>query len=79
MQNHRVYSSKPELADQFNKHFVNVGPNLAKIIENCEGSPTQFIRSTPAASFVKSCVTETQECLMFKCLHDNKPSLDVDS
>ena len=68
--NNRAYTNMAEIADQFNKHFVNVGQNLAKRIENCEGRPTQFIRSTPVASFVMSCVTETQVCLLFKCLND---------
>ena len=52
--NNRAYTNKAEIADQFNKHFFNVGQNLAKRIENCDGSPTQFIRSTPVASFVMS-------------------------
>ena len=55
--NNRAYTNKAEIADPFNKYFVNVGQNLAKRIENCDGSPTQFIRSTPVASFVMSCVT----------------------
>ena len=50
----RLYTNQAEIADQLNKHFVNMGPNLAIKIENCEGSPTQFIRSTSAASFVMS-------------------------
>ncbi|CAH3164197.1 unnamed protein product [Porites lobata] len=57
--NNRAYTNKAEIADHFNKHFVNVGQNLAKRIENCDGSPTQFIRSTPVASFVISEYTET--------------------
>ena len=66
--NNRAYTNKAEIADQFNKHFVNVGQTLAKRIENCDGSPTQFIRSTPVASFVMSCVTETQVCSLFKAV-----------
>ena len=58
-------------------HFVNVGQNLAKGIENCQGSPTQFLRSTPVASFVMSCVAEIQVCSLFKCLNDHKSSLDI--
>ena len=56
---------------------ANVGQKLAKRIEHCEGRPTQFIRSTPVASFVMSCVTETQVCSLFKCLNDHKSSLDI--
>ena len=73
----RAYTNKGAIADHFNKHFVNVGQNLAKRIENCDGSPTQFIRSTPVASFVMSCVTETQVCSLFKGLNDHKSSLDI--
>ena len=54
-----------------------MGQNLAKRIEHCDGSPTQFIRSTPVASFVMSSVTETQVCSLFKCLNDHKSSLDI--
>ena len=75
--NNRAYTNKAEIADQFNKHVVNVGQNLAKRIENCDGSPTQFIRSTPVASFVMSCVTETQVCSLLKGLNDHKSSLDI--
>ena len=75
--NNRACTNKAEIADQFNKHFVNVGQNLAKKIDNCDGSPTQFIRSTPVASFVMSCVTETQVCSLFKGLNDHKSSLDI--
>ena len=75
--NNRAYTNKADIADQFNKHFVNVGQNLAKRIENCDGSPTQFLRSTPVASFVMSCVTETQVCSLFKGLNDHKSSLDI--
>ena len=54
-----------------------MGQNLAKRIEHCEGRPTQFIRSTPVASFGMFCVTETQVCSLSKCLNDLKSSLDV--
>ena len=53
-----------------------MGQNLTKRIENCDGSPTQFITSTPVASFL-SCVTETQVCLLLQCLNDHKSSLDI--
>ena len=48
--NNRAYTNKAEIADQFNKHFVNVGQNLAKRTENREGSLTQFISMTPVKS-----------------------------
>ena len=48
--NNRPYTDKAEIADHINKHFVNVGQNLAKRTENREGSLTQFIRMTPVKS-----------------------------
>ena len=48
--NNRAYTNKTEIADHLNKHFVNVGQNLAKKTENHEGSLTQFIRMTPLKS-----------------------------
>ena len=53
-----------------------MGQNLAKRIEHFEGRPTQFIRSTPVANFVMSCVTETPVCSLSKCLNDHKSSVN---
>ena len=79
VRNNRAYTNKAEIADQFNKHFAYVGPNLAKNIVYCEDSPSQFIKSTPVGSFVMSSVTETQVCSLFKCLNENKLPLSIHS
>jgi len=57
-----------DIADQFSKHFVNVGPSLASKIENSYENPMQYILSSPANSFVMSTVTETYVLNLFKTL-----------
>ena len=56
----KTYTGNDDIADQFNKHFVNVGPSLASKIEDSYENPMQYILSSPANSFVMSIVSETQ-------------------
>ena len=68
VRNNKIYSGNDDIADQFNKHFVNVGPSLASKIEDSFENPTQYILSSPANSFVMSTVTETQVLNLFTSL-----------
>ena len=60
-----------------NSKRCNVGPNLAKKLGIVKEILLNLLKSTPADSFVMSCVTETQVCLLFKCLNDHKSSIDT--
>ena len=77
VRNNKTYTSNDDIADQFNKHFVNVGPGLASKIEDSYENPTQYILSSPANSFVMSTVTETQVLNLFMTLDKNKSSIDI--
>lgn len=77
VRNNKTFTSNEDIADQFNKHFVNVGPSLASRIEDSFENPTQYIPSSPANSFVMSTVTETQVSNLFKTLDKNKSSIDI--
>ena len=66
VRNNKTYTSNDDIADQFNKHFINVGPNLASKIERIDGNPTQYISSSSINSFVMSRVTETRVSNLFK-------------
>ena len=54
-----------------------MGPNLAKKMGIVKEILLSLLKSTPAGSFVMSCVTETQGCSLYKCLDDHKASLDI--
>ena len=45
VRNNKIYTSTEDIADQFNKHFSNVGPNLASKIDKSNDNPTQYISS----------------------------------
>ena len=77
VRNNKIYTSNDDIADQFNKHFVNVGPSLASKIEDSFENPTQYILSSPANSFVMSTVTETQVLNLFMSLDKSKSSIDI--
>ena len=77
VRNNRTYTCYDDIADQFNKHFVNVGPSLASKIEDCHDNPTQYILSSPANSFVMSTVTENQVLNLFMSLDKSKSSIDI--
>ena len=77
IRNSKTYTTNADIADQFNKHFINVGPHLASKIANSNENPTQYISFSPTSSFVMSTVTETQVFSLFKTLDANKSSIDI--
>ena len=77
VRNNKTYTGNDDIADQFNKHFVNVGPSLASKIDDSSQNPTQYILSSPVNSFVMSTVTETQVFNLFMTLDKNKSSIDI--
>jgi len=77
VRNNKTYTNNTDIADQFNKHFINVGPLLASKILNSNENPTKYVTSSPANSFVMSSVTETQVSTLFKTLDANKSSIDI--
>ena len=77
VRNNKTYTNNDDIADQFNKHFINVGPHLASRIANSNEHPTQYISFSPTNSFVMSTMTETQVSSLFKTLEVNKSSVDI--
>ena len=57
VRNNKTYTKNADVADQFNKHFINAGSLLASKIDNGNENPTQHITSSPTNSFVMSIVT----------------------
>ena len=75
--NSKIYINNEDIGDQFNKHFINVGPNLASKIEKSEENPTQYISSSSINSFVMESVTEAQVSNLFKNVDTNKSSIGI--
>ena len=75
--NNKIYTNNEDIADQFNKHFTNVGPNLASKIDISNENPIQYISSSSINSFVMENVTEAQLSNLFKNLDTNKSSIGI--
>ena len=75
--NNKMYTNNEDFADQFNKHFTNVGPKLASKIEKSIENPTQYISSSSINSFVMENVSEDQVSNLFKNLDANKSSIGI--
>ena len=66
-------TSELDIAEQFNQHFIDVVPNLAKTVSNTAGDPCGLINHSPLHSFFfLSPVTEK-----WVDKNDKKSSLDV--
>ena len=75
--NNKIYTNNEDIADQFNKHVINVGPNLASKIDKSNENPTQYISSSSINSFVMENVSEDQVSNLFKNLDANKSSIII--
>ena len=75
--NNKIYTTNDDIADQFNKHFINVGPNLTSKIDKSNENPTQYISSSSINSSVMENVTEAQVSNLFKNPDTNKSSIGI--
>ena len=52
IRNNKEFTNQSDIAEQFNQHFVNVGPNLAKAVpQSTDGDPCGLINHSPLPSF----------------------------
>ena len=77
LRNNKIYTNNEDIADQFNKHVINVGPNLASKIDKSNENPTQYISSSSINNFVMENVSEDQVSNLFKNLDANKSSIGI--
>ena len=75
--NNKTFTNKLDIAEQFNKYFISVGPSLASAIDDYDEVPTKYINKSPVSSFIMSPVEATQVCRLFQNLNENKTSLDI--
>ncbi len=49
MINNKLYTKPNDVAEQFNHHFINVGPKLANMIDstNHDSDPLKYISNSP--------------------------------
>ena len=52
MINNELYTKPNDVAEQFNHHIINVGPNLASMIDNIDddSDPLKYISNSPTDS-----------------------------
>ena len=78
VRNGKVFTTRYYIANQFNSHFINVGPSLANLIPDYNNSdPTVYIHNSPMSSFVMSTVTESQVSKLFSDLNIHKVSHEI--
>ena len=53
MINNKLYTRPNDVAEQFNHHFINVGPNLASMIDSTDddSDPLKYISNSPTDIF----------------------------
>ena len=74
----KLFINKSDIAEQFNKYFISVGPSLASTIDYYDEEPTKYINKSPVSSFITSPVEAPQVCrLSVQNQNENKTSLDI--
>ena len=77
VRNNKIYTDKTDICEQFNQHFITIGPQLASTLPQNSENPMQFIKKTPSSSFVMSSTTEAHVSSLFSSLDVQKASLDI--
>jgi hypothetical protein len=79
MRNDKIFTTKYDISNQFNEHFVNVGPKLAESIDSTNVNPTDYIHNSSLSSFFMSPFTESEVYCQFVSLESDskKSSLGV--
>ena len=52
--NNKTFTNKLDIAEEFNKYFISVGPSLASTIDHYNEEPTKYIYKSPVSSFIMS-------------------------
>ena len=70
--NNKTFTNKLDIAEQFNKCFISVGPSLVSTIDHYDEEPTKYINKSPVSSFIMSLAEATQVYRLFQNLNENK-------
>ena len=74
--NGKTYANPIEIADKFNEYFVNVGPTLAKNVNNNNSHFTQFMTKHNESSIFLSPVTDAEVSTILTSLKNTSPGFD---
>ena len=77
IRNNKTYYDTTDIANQLNKHFTSVGPNLAKTIESTNEDPCHYINNSPVNSFNMIPVSLEQVREHFSSLVETKSSIGI--
>ena len=77
IRNNKSFTTKHDISDQLNEHFVNVDLKLAESIESTNINPTDYIQNSPSSSFFLSPFTESEVYYQFVNLDCKKSCLGV--
>ena len=84
--NNKTFTNKLDIAEEFNKYFISVGPSLESTIDHYNEEPTKYINKSPVSSFIMSPVAaptntligrQSQVCTLYQNVNQNKTSLDI--
>jgi hypothetical protein len=74
--NNKEISNNSDIANSFNKFFVNVGPQLSKKIRKTNVSPTSYISRTIQECIFLKPVTDNEVCKIMKSLKESSAGYD---
>ena len=74
--NVKTYTGKHDIVKQFNKYFINIGPNLASTIDSTI-KPHTFLSANHSSSFFLSPVISVQVELALSGLDRHKAIIDI--
>ena len=74
--NNRYITHDNEIANHFNKYFVNIGPNLVKNIPNSSSTFKEFPNHPCDNSIFLQPVTENETLQIMKALKNGSPGID---
>ena len=74
--NGKTYTDKHAVVNQFNKYFINIGPNLASTLHSSV-KPHAFLAANHSSSFCLSTVNSVQVELALSGLHWNKAATEI--
>jgi len=72
-----TFTDPTDIANEFNRYFTNVGPNLASSLPEINDDPTKYISNTPASSFYLAQVSEDEIASRLRSLNIRKSSVDI--
>ena len=75
--NNKLTNDSNLIANSFNKHYINVGPNLSKTIPPTDQDPLSYITDNNSHSMLLNSVSEEETVTTIKLLKESSPGHDA--